>query len=195
MKLERRLVINTGGMFSGKSTELQRQGERHELRGHSVLYVKPTMDTRYSENELVTHDGQKVKAISVDTSKPDELLFIVRIMETQVICIDEIQFFDLHMIEIIDGLLKLGKRIYCSGLDLDFEGKPFEITALLMAKADEVKKLHAVCDSCGNDAWVSPRKTDDKEQVKLGEKESYYPLCRTCFYNEQYNGFWGFDNE
>ncbi|PFW43824.1 thymidine kinase [Priestia megaterium] len=195
MKLKSKLVLNVGGMFSGKSTELQRQGERHELRGHSVLYVKPSMDNRYSENEIVTHNGNKVHAVSVDTQKPDELLFITRIMQTQVICIDEIQFFDLNMIEAIDGLLKLGKRIYCSGLDLDFEGKPFEITALLMAKSDEVNKLHAVCDNCGHDAWVTPRKTGEKEQVKLGEKENYYPLCRTCFYEEQYQGFWGFEKE
>lgn len=190
-----KLVLNVGGMFSGKSTELQRQGKRHELRGHSVLYVKPKMDNRYSEDEIVTHDGEKIKAISIDTDKPDELLFITRIMQTQVICIDEIQFFDLHIIEIIDGLLKLGKRIYCSGLDLDFEGKPFEVTAFLMAKADQVKKLHAVCDSCGNDAWVTPRKSDEKQTVKLGEKDDYYPLCRACFNKQQYNGFWGFSSE
>lgn len=175
-----KLIVNVGGMFSGKSTELQRQGTRHILRGHNVVYVKPRLDNRYSKDEIVTHDGRKAKAMSVDTQGLEMILGIP--LNTEVILIDEVQFFEERLLDVIDVLLKSGIRIYCSGLDLDFEGNPFGITPLLMAKADEVNKLHAVCDECGNDAWVTPRITQDKEKVKLGEKDDYFPLCRSCFY-------------
>jgi thymidine kinase len=175
-----KLIVNVGGMFSGKSTELQRQGTRHILRGHSVTYVKPLLDNRYSEDEIVTHDGRKVKAINVDTNGLRILTGIP--LDTDVVLIDEVQFFEPRLLDVIDELLKSGIRVYCSGLDLDFEGNPFGITPYLMSKADEVNKLHAVCDECGNDAWVTPRITENKETVKLGEKDEYFPLCRACFY-------------
>jgi thymidine kinase len=184
-----KLIVNVGGMFSGKSTELQRQGTRHILRGHKVTYIKPKLDNRYSEDELVTHDGRKVKAMNVGTDD----YFVNRIpVDTDVVLIDEVQFFTETLLEVIDALLVGGTRVYCSGLDLDFEGNPFGITPLLMAKADEVHKLHAVCDKCGNDAWVTPRISQDTEKVKLGEKDDYFPLCRACYYEHKYEGFWGF---
>jgi thymidine kinase len=192
MNVKPKLVVNVGGMFSGKSSELQRQGKRHILRGHNVLYVKPRMDNRYSEDEIVTHDGRKVKAMNVGTDD----YFLNRIsVGVDVVLIDEVQFFTETLIDVIEGLLVGGTRVYCSGLDLDFEGKPFGITPLLMAMADEVNKLHAVCDKCGNDAWVTPRLTQNKEKVKLGEKDEYFPLCRPCYYRHTYDGFWGFKDE
>jgi thymidine kinase len=177
-----KLDLIVGGMFSGKSTELQRQGERHILRGHSVVYVKPQLDNRYSEDEIVTHDGRKVRAINVATDG----YFVNQIpVGTDVVLIDEIQFFEPILLEVIDDLLEEGIRVYCAGLDLDFEGNPFGITPLLMAKSDNIRKLHAVCDKCGNDAWVTPRITREKETVKLGAKDNYFPLCRTCYYKHK----------
>jgi thymidine kinase len=174
------LVLIVGGMFSGKSTELQRQGKRHILRGDRVLFIKPRIDNRYSEDEIVTHDGNRVKAINVDLDEP--IHQTLDLTGVDVVLIDEIQFFTEQVIESIDEMLKRGIRVYCSGLDLDFEGKPFEITAILMAKAEDVIKLHAVCEKCGGDAWVTPRRSkNNKERVSLGVHE-YYPLCRKCFY-------------
>lgn len=174
-----KLIVNVGGMFSGKSTELQRQGTRHMLRGNNIMYVKPRIDNRYSENEIITHDGRKVKAINVELDGD----FLLDINENvEVVLIDEVQFFGEGLLATIDKLLQDGTRVYCSGLDLDFEGNPFGITPILMAKADEVRKLHAVCDKCGNDAWVTPRISENKETVKVGEKDEYFPLCRACFY-------------
>lgn len=189
-KLSPKLVVNVGGMFSGKSSELQRQGQRHILRGHKVFFVKPRIDNRYSSDEIVTHDGRKVEAFNVDT---DGRFYNQIPVGTDVILIDEVQFFEETLLEQIDYLLTSGYRVYCSGLDLDFEGNPFGITPLLMAKADEVNKLHAVCDKCGNDAWVTPRKNNNKETIQLGEKDEYFPLCRKCFYEHKFDGFWGFN--
>jgi thymidine kinase len=193
-KLQPKLVVNVGGMFSGKSSELQRQGKRHMLRGHKVVFLKPKIDTRYAVDKIVTHDGDEVEAVNIETSGHFYGAGVVP-KDTEVVLIDEVQFFGNGLITNIEILLKLGIRVYCSGLDLDFEGRPFGITPLLMALADEVNKLHAVCDKCGNDAWVTPRKTDEKQTVKLGEKDAYYPLCRTCYYEKQYDGFWGFKND
>ncbi|OMI07682.1 thymidine kinase [Bacillus paralicheniformis] len=190
MKLTPKLVVNVGGMFSGKSSELQRQGQRHILRGHKVLFLKPRIDNRYSEDEIVTHDGRRVKAVNVDVAGDDFLDIVSK--DVDVVLIDEVQFFEDKLISLIDNLLVNGIRVYCSGLDLDFDGKPFGITPLLMAKADEVKKLHAVCDRCGEDAWVTPRKNDNKETIQLGEKDEYFPLCRKCYYEHKFDGFWGF---
>ncbi|PEM65283.1 thymidine kinase [Bacillus pseudomycoides] len=180
-----KLTVIVGGMFSGKSSELQRQGKRHMLRGHKVLFVKPSMDDRYSNDEIVTHDGRKVTAFNVDIDKPKAVCIRVGLEGYDVVLIDEIQFFSNRMIEAIDELLEAGIRVYCAGLDMDFEGNPFGITPSLMAKADNVIKLHAVCDECGGDAWVSPKKDGGKEVVELGEKDKYFPLCRKCYYKRE----------
>ena len=179
MKLSPQLIVNVGGMFSGKSTELQRQGTRHVLRGHNVFFVKPRMDNRYSEDKIVTHDGREVEAYNIEL---DGLFAHLIPVGTDVVLIDEVQFFEESLLDEIDDILRHGIRVYCSGLDLDFDGNPFGITPKLMAMADKVQKLHAVCDECGNDAWVTPRITQNKETVKLGEKDDYFPLCRSCFY-------------
>ncbi|PGZ29523.1 thymidine kinase [Bacillus anthracis] len=173
------LTLIVGGMFSGKSSELQRQGKRHMLRGHKVLFLKPSIDTRYSEDEIVTHDGRKVKAENV---RSDEL-FHERIgTDIDVVLIDEVQFFGASLLTNVNKLLRKGIRVYCAGLDLDFKGRPFGVTPFLMAQADNIVKLHAVCDKCGGDAWKTSRKNDDTELVSLGEKENYYPICRKCYY-------------
>lgn len=179
-----KLTVNCGSMFSGKSTELLRQGERHSLAGHSVLYVKPNIDTRYSKDEIVTHSGHKIKAINIKNSH--ELINYYK--NYDVILIDEIQFFDEEIITVIDLFVKHNKIIYCSGLDMNFKGEPFNITAKLMAKSDEVNKFRAVCENCGEDANFSYKISDSKDIIDLGSKDIYIPLCRKCYYQKTKEG-------
>lgn len=173
-----KLIVNVGGMFSGKTTALMQQGERHILAKNKVIYVKPEMDNRYSEDFIVTHKGQKVQAVAMPTSGLSTDLF-----KYEVILIDEVQFFDVQIVKEIEYLLELGKTVIVSGLDMDFKGEGFEVTMQLMAKADTVNKYKAVCEKCGEDATFSHRKGDSQEKVVLGEKDTYIPLCRKCFYN------------
>jgi thymidine kinase len=176
------LVVISGGMFAEKSTELQRRGRRLQRAGLSVKYFKPDFDDRYSENEIVTHDGTKVTCENVPVDLPEVLYSLVDGNEVDVLLIDEIQFFQEEIITIINIFLDEGLTVIVSGLDLDFEGNPFNNTALLMAMADEVVKLHAVCTNCGDDAWVSHKKdTGNGGRVELGSDDLYAPLCRKCF--------------
>lgn len=177
--MKSKLVVNCGGMFSGKSTELIRQGERHMLAGHKVVFIKPQFDDRYSEDEIVNHKGQKVKALSITSN--DNILLMEDVMSADVVLIDEVQFLSNIVIK-IECLLKQGKAIYCSGLDMDYLGKPFETVASLMALADEVNKFHAVCAHCGEDAVFSKKLSDSTNRFDLGEKDKYIPLCRKCYH-------------
>lgn len=176
------LTMIVGGMFSGKSTELQRQGKRNELAGRSVLYFKPAKDTRYKKGAVSTHDGSNVTAHSVGSSH--ELLKFVEPREVNVVCIDEVQFFDKDIVRTVNILLMKGIDVVCSGLDLDRFGQPFGEVPQLLCLAEHVTKLNAVCQSCGGDAWVSFSETENKEQVVLGEKDIYIPLCRSCYYRK-----------
>ncbi len=177
------LTVNVGGMFSGKSTELQRQGERHVLAGHKVLFIKPDMDTRYSDCEVVTHKGQKVKAISVPTYA--DLKNYINTAEVDVVLIDEVQFFSERIIPSIWWLLSKGIKVYASGLDMDFLSDGFPTTEKLMAMADVVQKFHAVCEGCGEDAVITAKRNfhevGSSDVIELGAKETYIPLCRSCY--------------
>mgnify|MGYP001046349536 CR=1 FL=1 len=173
------LTVNTGAMFSGKSTLLISQGEKHMRAGQNVLYIKPSMDTRYSEDEIVTHSNLRVKAVAVDTSKPLE----VDIDAYEVILIDEAQFFDKVILQSINGLLKAGKTIYVSCLDMDFKGQGFGTAMDLMAMADKVNKLKAICEECGEDAVMSGKRVENDSVVQLGAKDLYVPLCRKCYFD------------
>lgn len=175
-----KLIINTGSMFSGKSTELQRQGERHLLAGHKVIFLKPDLDNRYGANEIVNHKGVRVTAQSIPVD--DDIRTYIS-DDIQIVLIDEVQFFDGRIFNDIWDLLEQGKTIYCSGLDMDFRGQPFEVIANLMCLADEVNKFHAVCSHCGADAVYSAKlESDSTQRVELGEKDKYKPLCRNCYY-------------
>lgn len=178
------LTVNVGGMFSGKSTELQRQGERHILAGHRVLFIKPDMDTRYSKTEVVTHKGQKVEAMNIPIYS--DLTECIKPNEVDVVLIDEVQFFDKSILHSIWWLLDNDVKVYASGLDMDFLGEGFPTTEKLMAMADVVQKFHAVCEVCGEDAVVTAKRNFQEEDVssdvvKLGAKETYIPMCRSCF--------------
>jgi thymidine kinase len=175
------LTVICGGMFAEKSTELQRRGKRLKRAGKEVLYVKPDFDNRYSEEEIVTHDGKKVPATSLSTDIP-HVLFLMLPPKIDVILIDEVQFFHEDILRVIDHLLDDGLTVIVAGLDLDFEAKPFTITSNLMAKAEQVVKLHAVCTECGGDAWVSYKRPNG-QRIQLGTDE-YKPMCRKCFNNK-----------
>ncbi|WP_214796514.1 MULTISPECIES: thymidine kinase [unclassified Exiguobacterium] len=177
-----KLVVNSGGMFSGKSTELLRQGQRHLYKKQRVVYLRPESDNRYSDSEIVTHDGRSVPAVTVG----DTFLFSESFIdEYDVFLFDEVQFYLHHTMRAIQRILDSGKVVYCSGLDMDYRGIPFENTAMLMAQADEVNKLRAVCSGCGADATFSYRnKSLGTETVLLGSEEAYKPLCRSCYQQE-----------
>jgi thymidine kinase len=172
------LTLIVGGMFSGKSTEAQRHGKRHELAGRRVDYFKPKTDDRYEKDSISTHDGSHVKAKVI--SKSSEILFSI----ADVVVIDEVQFFDRDVVKIIDLLLMKGVHVIAAGLDLDRFGEPFGMVPDLLAKAENVTKLKAVCQSCGDDAWVSAGSFESDQIVEVGEKDKYVPLCRTCYYHK-----------
>jgi len=181
-ELKSKLVVNVGSMFAGKSTELVRQGERHLLAGHTVVYIKPELDDRYSEDEIVTHDGQKATAMTIKTDGcPVDFEQFDKIYCSDVILIDEIQFFPENFITDISFFLGLGKVVYIAGLDMDYTGDPFLITANLMAMADEVIKFKAVCKECGDDSYVSAKESLSDERLEVGGTDLYKPLCRKCF--------------
>ncbi|MDF2010242.1 thymidine kinase [Priestia megaterium] len=185
------LEVHCGGMFAEKSTSLIREGKRHLLAGRKVIFVKPAVDDRYSTDEVVTHDGVKHKAIrfrigedgglyAVGNGSEDFKRINNELLNADVICIDEVQFFPEEMLMLINSLIYLGKRIYVAGLDMDRFGKPFGIMPYLMAKAEKVTKHHAVCSFCGSDAWVTvgTEALGNEEQVNVGNE--YKPACRTC---------------
>jgi thymidine kinase len=179
MKTAGKLIVNVGSMFSGKSSELQRQGKRYALAGKKVAFFKPKLDDRYAEEAIVTHDGETVPAVPI----ADGLEILTATAD--VILIDEVQFFDGSLILAIDELLYAGIDVVVSGLDMDRNGLPFGIVPYLMAVADEVQKFKAVCSSCGEDAWVSYGEFISDKQVELGAQERYKPLCRSCFYEKR----------
>ena len=174
-----KLVVNTGSMFSGKTTELLRQGKRHVLARQEVLYIKPDVDTRYSDDKIVSHTGEFTDALILS---PDEMIYdLQEVNNADVLLVDEVQFFDEGMALQLNQLVNDGKTVYVSGLDLDFKGKPFMTVALLMSFADEVNKFKAVCSDCGSDAYVSAMIEMTHERVTLGSDDKYKPVCRRCY--------------
>lgn len=171
------LTVIAGGMFSEKTTELLRRGRRLQRAGKKVGYFKPDFDDRYGNDKIVSHDGDSVKAINLRTDLPIHLHKLAT--EFDIILLDEIQFYSSEVIGVIKGLLLEGKSVIVAGLDMDFEAEPFIITANLMAMAEDVVKLKAVCSECGNDSWVSYKEPNGK-RIELGTNE-YKPLCRKCF--------------
>ena len=174
-----KLVVNTGSMFSGKSTELLRQGERHILSGKKVVYLKSAIDNRYQAGKINTHAGYSYEALKMST---DTSILITKVMESDVVLIDEIQFFKEQVIQDISRLVQMNKFVYVSGLDMDSKGKPWETTMFLMAIADEVQKFKAICVHCGADAYISAKKIDidSKTTIDVGGYNKYMPLCRDC---------------
>jgi thymidine kinase len=173
------IEVITGSMFSGKTEELIRRLRRAQFAGLKVEIFKPSLDNRYSETRVVSHDDRSIISTPVDNSSAI-LLFAG---DVDVVGIDEAQFFDDSIVEVCNTLAENGIRLVVAGLDMDFMGKPFGPMPALMAIAEFVTKVHAICMRCGNLAHFSFRKSEDEQVVLLGEKNLYEPLCRTC-YNE-----------
>lgn len=173
------ITVIAGGMYSEKTTELQRRGKRLQRAGKRVVFIKPEMDNRYSENEVVTHDGNSVESINMPTTDPEKLFEIAN--EYDVFCIDEIQFFDAKIVEILNSFACHGREIIVAGLDLAHDGSLFTVTASLMGYAETVVKINAVCATCGDDAWITEKVGGSEELVELGSDEIYKPICRRCY--------------
>lgn len=174
------IEVICGSMFSGKTEELIRRLKRSLLANQEVEIFKPQMDTRYNENNVVSHDENSIRSTPVPFA--NEILLLAG--NSQVVGIDEAQFFDDDLIEVSLKLSNAGKRVIIAGLDMDFEGKPFGPMPVLMAIAEFVTKVHAICIKCGNLASYSYRLSDQKDQVVLGEQDRYEARCRNCFFND-----------
>jgi thymidine kinase len=172
------IEVICGSMFSGKTEELIRRLKRAEIAHLNIEIFKPKTDTRYSENTVVSHDLNSIQAKAVDSSSAILQLSAA----TQVVGIDEAQFFDDKLPEICNILAAKGIRVIVAGLDMDFLGNPFGPVPALMAIAELVTKVNAVCVKCGSPAVYSYRTAASQEKVLLGEKDSYEPRCRPCFH-------------
>ncbi|NDV59305.1 thymidine kinase [Bacteroides sp. 519] len=176
-----RIEVICGSMFSGKTEELIRRLRRAKFAKQRVEIFKPAIDTRYSEENVVSHDSTTIASTPVDTSA-SILLFA---SEIDVVAIDEAQFFDKGIVDVCEKLANNGIRVIVAGLDMDFMGKPFGPMPELCAIAEEVSKMHAICVKCGNLANFSHRTVASDKQVLLGETEKYEPLCRSCYLKTQ----------
>jgi len=171
------IEVITGSMFSGKTEELIRRLRRALFAGQTVEIFKPSLDVRYSETRIVSHDDRGVTSTPVDNASSILLLTA----NAQVVGIDEAQFFDNAVVNVCNVLADSGVRVLVAGLDMDFNGNPFGPMPDLLAVADYITKVHAICVRCGCLAQYSYRKSDNEKVVLLGEKELYEPLCRQCF--------------
>lgn len=171
------IEVVCGGMFSGKTEELIRRAKRAHIAGQQVVVVKPALDKRYSDTEVVSHNETTLPSILVDTA--DQIILLTG--NAKVVCIDEAQFFDDRVIEVANSLANDGKRVIVAGLDMDFEGRPFGPMPYLLAIAEYVTKLHAVCAESGSMAHYSQRVVDKEGQVLIGEYDAYEPRARHCF--------------
>lgn len=171
------IEVVCGSMFSGKTEELIRRLKRARIARQRVEIYKPSTDTRYSEHEVVSHDETAIASSPVHTAS--QILLLVS--DADVVGIDEGQFFDAELVHVAQELARQGKRVIVAGLDQDYLGQPFEPMPQLMAVAEYVTKLHAICVACGAPANHSQRLAPHAEQVLLGARESYEPRCRQCF--------------
>jgi len=171
------IEVIAGSMFSGKTEELIRRLKRAKIAKLKVEIFKPAIDTRYSVAEVVSHDENSIMSTPVESSGNIMLLT----GDVDVIGIDEAQFFDMGLIDVSVNLAQMGIRVIIAGLDMDFKGKPFGPIPALMAVADHITKVHAICMNCGDVAQFSHRLSSTDKLVLLGEKNEYEPLCRACF--------------
>lgn len=167
-----------GSMFSGKTEELIRRLKRVKIANLKVEIFKPAIDVRYDENNVVSHDANTIISNPVEHSQ--SILLLAN--DVDVVGIDEAQFFDEGIIDVCEKLALRGIRVIVAGLDMDYKGKPFGPMPQLLAIADYITKLHAICVKCGNIANISYRKTTEDGQVLLGEKDTYEPRCRKCYF-------------
>lgn len=171
------IEVVCGSMFSGKTEELLRRIKRARIANMSVEIYKPSTDTRYHASHVVSHDDNHIESKAVDSSAE-----IVRLLgDVEVVGVDEAQFFDDNLTAVCEELARSGKRVIVAGLDMDYKGRPFGPMPQLLAVAEYITKLHAICPHCGNLATHSFRLQACDDQVLLGEQEAYEPRCRTCY--------------
>ena len=175
------IEVICGSMFSGKTEELIRRLTRARLAKQQVEIFKPAVDTRYHETHVVSHNETSIRSTPV--SFAGDILLLSGTCD--VVGIDEAQFFDEEIVRVVQLLANQGKRVILAGLDMDFEGKPFDPMPKLMAIAEYVTKVHAICMKCGDLAAFSYRLSAGKEKVMLGEKDSYEARCRKCFHEDK----------
>jgi len=172
------IEVICGSMFSGKTEELIRRLKRAQFAKQKVEIFKPSLDVRYDEDDVVSHDSNKIRSTPVPAAANIRLLA----SDVQVVGIDEAQFFDDEIISVCNDLANRGVRVIVAGLDMDFKGNPFGPMPSLMATAEYVTKVHAVCTRTGNLAHFSHRKTDNDDLVFLGEVQEYEPLSRAAYF-------------
>lgn len=175
------IEVICGSMFSGKTEELIRRLNRAKIAKQKVEIFKPIIDKRYDEENVVSHDETSIHSTPVQTAAQ----IILYANDFDVVGIDEAQFFDDELTAICNLLANNGTRVIVAGLDMDYLGKPFGPIPSLLATAEYVTKVHAICMNCGNLAQYSHRIIADDNLVVLGEKEAYEPLCRKCFLEKQ----------
>ncbi len=171
------IEVICGSMFSGKTEELIRRLKRAQFANQKIAIFKPSVDVRYSEVEVVSHDLHSLKSTPIT-----DAAFMLDIpSDIEVVGIDEAQFFGENLVEVCQSLANRGVRVIIAGLDTDFLGKPFGPMPSLMAVAEDVQKVHAICVKCGSLANHSHRLSESEDLVVLGEKDIYEPLCRECY--------------
>lgn len=171
------IEVVCGSMFSGKTEELIRRLRRAQFANQKIAIFKPTVDNRYSDVEVVSHDFHKLTSTPI--KDPADMLKVGP--EVKVVGVDEAQFFDDSLVEVCQTLANRGVRVIVAGLDMDYLGQPFGPMPRLMAVAEDVQKVHAICVKCGALASFSHRLSKSQDLVLLGEKDVYEPLCRDCF--------------
>ena len=171
------IEVICGSMFSGKTEELIRRMKRAQFANLKVEIFKPSIDVRYSEQEVVSHDANAIQSTPVESAQNILLLA----SDVDVVGIDEAQFFDDGIVDVCRTLADSGIRVIVAGLDMDYMGVPFGPMPALMATAEYVTKVHAICVRCGDLAHHSHRLTEDDKQVVLGAQDTYQPICRHCF--------------
>lgn len=172
------IEVICGSMFSGKTEELIRRLKRAKIAGQHIKIYKPQLDTRYDAEDVVSHDAKRL--FSTPVAHSTDILNLPE--KVRVIGIDEAQFFDLELSDVCQTLALRGVRVIVAGLDMDYLGKPFGPIPHLLAVAEYITKVHAICQRCGNLATHSYRLTKATQQVVLGEKETYEPRCRHCYH-------------
>jgi len=175
------IEVIAGSMFSGKTEELLRRLKRATIAGQKVEVFKPQADKRYSERDVVSHDANQTRSTPV----PSPWDILERANGCEVVGIDEAQFFAPELVEVCRRLADQGRRVIVAGLDMDFRGHPFGPMPQLMACAEYVTKVHAICIRCGALAHFSHRTLPNQELVMLGQTDTYEPLCRTCYNDAQ----------
>ena len=172
------IEVIVGSMFSGKSEELIRRLRRAQIARQKVQIFKPAIDARYSDTHIVSHSAMKIESVAVTTARD---IAAALELDTEVIGIDEGQFFDQELVAVVNELADKGKRVVIAGLDMDYLGRPFEPMPLLMAIAEDVTKARAVCIQCGSPATYTQRLIASRERVVVGAGDAYEARCRACF--------------